>query len=485
MPCCAVHDGVADVQLREVLDQRLDVADLFLLAAPPRGRACREEFGLGDEVDAFFDPAEARVQRRRRDAELFVAGLEFVERIEAGRVEVARVQEIQQALAPPGAFGQDQHAVLRVAQVVLEFRERLFGAADDGDGRNGLEFNVRRRGFACRPDRQLRMLVGLRVELLGTEEQRFGRQRGPLTVALHQPVAVARVLPEALEHRLQVAVQHHGGLAAEVVEHGRGLVEEQRQVVLDARRGDAIADVLVDAALGRVALEQLAPAVAEFRARLVVHREFAAGQQPHFGHGIEAALAVRIEGADRIDLVVEQVHAQRHAGAHRKQVDQAAAHRVFAGAHHLRHVAVARQGQLRLQPGLLELLLDLEVKGVARQKRRRREPVQRRAGRHHHHIRVALRNAPQRGQPFADQVLVRRKGVVRQRLPVREQAAAQLGREERDLIDQALRVRGVCRDDGGELALGLGALRHCREQQRVRRAGRARQREPFSRREFR
>jgi hypothetical protein len=37
-------------------------------------------------------------------------------------------------------------------------------------------------------------------------------------------------------------------------------------------------------------------------------------------------------------FVAEQVEPVRQRGAHREQVDQAAAHRVFAGRHHLRHV---------------------------------------------------------------------------------------------------------------------------------------------------
>jgi hypothetical protein len=74
-----------------------------------------------------------------------------------------------------------------------------------------------------------------------------------------------------------------------VVEDGGGVVEEQRQVVLDAGGGHAVADVLVDAALGGVAFEQLAPAAAEaWPARIVVHRELAARQQAHLGHRVQA-----------------------------------------------------------------------------------------------------------------------------------------------------------------------------------------------------
>ncbi len=315
-----------------------------------------------------------------------------------------------------------------------------------------------------------------------------GGSGGPLRVALDQAEAVFGVLPEALEGRLQVAVQHHGGLASKIVEHGGRFVEEQRQVVLDARRGHAVAHVLVDAALGGVALQHLAPAAAEFGARRIVHGELAPRQQAYLGHGVQAALAVGVEGADGVDLVVEQVHAVGHGRAHGKEVDQPAAHRVFAGAHHLRDVAVARQRELGLELGFVELLLDLEVKGVARQERRRCEAVQRRGGGHQHHVRprctILLADAPQRGQPLADQILVRREGVVGQRLPVGEQRAAQRGREERHFIDEALRIGGVGRDDGGRAAACLVAFGQAGQQQGIGAAHGAGQGETFSGGEF-
>jgi hypothetical protein len=98
------------------------------------------------------------------------------------------------------------------------------------------------------------------------------------------------------------------------------------------------------------------------RARGLVHRELAARQQAHLGHGVEAALAVGVEGADRVDLVVEQVDPVGLRRAHREQVDQPAAHRVFAGADHLRHVLVAGQGELRLQRRLVQLCPCLKSK---------------------------------------------------------------------------------------------------------------------------
>ncbi len=206
------------------------------------------------------------------------------------------------------------------------------------------------------------MGVGARIELLGAQEQRFGRKHRALGVALHQAVALLRVLPEMLERGFQVAMQHHGRVGSQVVEHRGGVIKEQRQVVLDAGGGHAVADVLVDAALGGVAFQQFAPAAAEFRPRRIVHRELTAGQQTHLGHRVQAALAVGVKGADAVDLVVEQVHAVRHGRAHREQINQPTAHRVFARAHHLGDVAVARQRELRLEPASSSFCLTLKWK---------------------------------------------------------------------------------------------------------------------------
>jgi hypothetical protein len=327
-----------------------------------------------------------------------------------------------------------------------------------------------------RADGELGVFVGAGVEGLDPQEQRLRRQHRAFGIALHEAVALLGVLPEVLEGRLQVAVQHHRGVGAQVVEDGGGVVEEQRQVVLDAGRGHAVADVLVDTALGGVAFEQFPPAAAELGPRAVVHRELAAGQQADLGHRVQAALAVGVEGADAVDLVVEQVHAVGHGTAHGEQVDQPAAHRVLAGAYHLGDVAVAGQGQLALEFGLIELLLDLEVEGVARQEGGWRQPVQGRGGRHHNHVGagvlVALLDAPQRGQALADQVLVRREGVIGQGLPVRKQRAAQVRRKEGHLVDQALRVGGVGGDDGRQAARRFFAGGQLRQQQGIGRAGR-------------
>jgi hypothetical protein len=163
------------------------------------------------------------------------------------------------------------------------------------------------------------------------QEQILRLEQGPVLVALHQPVPALGVAPEILHRRLDVAVQHQGRVIPQVVEQGGACLEEQGQVVLHAAGGQLVGNVLVELALGRVALEAVAEALAEVGDAVVVQGHLPGRQQADFRHLVEGALGIRVEGADGFDLVVEQVDAEGERGPHGIQVDDAAAHREFAG----------------------------------------------------------------------------------------------------------------------------------------------------------
>ena len=81
-----------------------------------RGRE-REQLGLGDELDrarvAVGARGEALRQRRDGDREALVAAFELGERGDARRLDPAVAQQLEQALAPAFALGDDQDAVRR------------------------------------------------------------------------------------------------------------------------------------------------------------------------------------------------------------------------------------------------------------------------------------------------------------------------------------------------------------------------------------
>ena len=144
-----VHHRIADLQLGQVLDQRLDVAHRLLAAAPTQGRRGGEEFRLGDERDrrrvvAF--PHEAARERRGRNRDRFVAAFELGQRRHARHVDAVVAQQLEQALAPAFAFGDQQHAGgLRVDQAAERCQRLLRTALHADVGRRCVPTHGRQR----------------------------------------------------------------------------------------------------------------------------------------------------------------------------------------------------------------------------------------------------------------------------------------------------------------------------------------------------
>ena len=76
-----VHHRVAHAQLAQVFDQRLDVADLFLLLAPTCRGPGRKQLGLGNKVHPARQPAKAYIERGRGHTQRFVAGQKIFQRV--------------------------------------------------------------------------------------------------------------------------------------------------------------------------------------------------------------------------------------------------------------------------------------------------------------------------------------------------------------------------------------------------------------------
>ena len=158
------------------------------------------------------------------------------------------------------------------------------------------------------------------------QEQLGGWHQGTLQIAAAVFVAVAHVVPELLGGLFDAGQREHLGVVGQVVEQAGGVFEEQRQVVLDAGRGDAAGHVLEDRAAAEIHIEAFAKACAEVGDGLFIQRELAGRQQADRLDLVDRALGFRVEGAQGFDFVVEQVDAIRQLAAHREQVDQGAAY---------------------------------------------------------------------------------------------------------------------------------------------------------------
>jgi hypothetical protein len=451
-----VHHRVADLELGEVAQHPLDGGALLRAARAPSHHA-RVELCLGDDRPAFASQREA--VRDRRDGELQGSGA-LLELFEAGGrrgLQPVFGEVARHRLAASGRFRGEQHLQLRAREEGLQGGERVLGAPVDGEPgqRLGAEaFPLCVAWLQVDP----RMLAQPQIELFRRKEKlRRGEQR-PVRIAARHLVAGRRVAPEIADGGGDVAVQRNRAAFRQVVEERRHGVEEERQVVLDARGGDAGRDVAVERLLGRIALEELAPAAAESRAPFVVERKLARRQEPDLLHRVNRALGIDVEGLDGIDQIVVEVEAVGKRSAHREEVDQPAAHADFARRYHLRHVLVAGGRELGTERVHGKPLAGLEKEGPSGYVRGRAEPHQRCRRRHDGDVEVAALNAIERGEPLGDEVLVRRELVVGQRLPVGQQAHAQRRREPADLLDEALRILRVRADDRERL-LQVGETR--------------------------
>jgi len=140
-----------------------------------------------------------------------MTGFECGQRRDARRLDAAVAQQLEQALAPAFALGNDQDAVRRGAHVQLQLLQRLGGAAIDAEVGQGAG-PVKSFGGVGAAHRKLRVVVAQRKEILGLQEQLFRRQDRPLAIGLQEAMTLARVDPEALERLVDPAVQYQSRL---------------------------------------------------------------------------------------------------------------------------------------------------------------------------------------------------------------------------------------------------------------------------------
>ena len=244
-------------------------------------------------------------------------------------------------------------------------------------------------------------------ELIFAKKQIRGRQQRPVGVTAQQVIARLGVdpeLPDRLGYRM---VQAYLSRRREIVEQRGGFVKKQRQVVLDAGGQQALADILVDPASGRIALEGFTKAHAKRGAGGIVAGKLARGQQADVIDLVNAALGVDIESADAVDFVVEQVDAVGQCAAHRKQVDNAATDAEFTRRDNLRNMRIAGQHQLFAQGFRRQFGALLEEKRISGNEARGRQPVKRGGDRNHRNVESRVSDLIQRGKALGDQVLMR------------------------------------------------------------------------------
>lgn len=241
-------------------------------------------------------------------------------------------------------------------------------------------------------------------------------------------IAVLRLQPEGIGRIGDAGGDQGQHARVQIIEQRGGLAEEHRQVILDARRCDARLQILIQRAAPRIHVEAFAQAGEHALHAGIVHRHFAAGQHLDRVHLVQRALRFRVEGADGVDILIQQFDAQRGVGAHREHVQQAAAHREIARVHHLRHVAVAGAFQAAFFRVQIQPLANREIEAATDDVAQRRQLLEQGLHRHDHHATGQTGQAMQGRQALADDFRVRAELVVGQGFPIGKRHHWQRGR---------------------------------------------------------
>ena len=228
-----------------------------------------------------------------------------------------------------------------------------------------------------------------RLQFLAGEVQRLGLGNGPLHVVAERFVARREFLLERRRRRQRLWAERDDGAVGQVVEERRRGLEEERQIALHARMRPPLAHIPISGAARGIDVEGVVPGVPKAAYRGGIQRHLLGGQNPDLLHAPGGALAVGIEGSQALDLVIEEIHAHRLVGTHRKDVQQRTTHRVFTPFRHRAHRGIA--GALQAPPLTLqvEALPHFEREGLAGDEAGRRQPLHQ--GAHGRHQRAPLR----------------------------------------------------------------------------------------------
>ena len=443
-----MHHRITDAQLGQVAQPAFEIGAPHIAALPARAGGGSIQFIFGDESELRFHHDETAGDGCGADHEDFTAADETCE-VGAGRgFQVVLIEVLEDGLAPPGRLGEQQDATAKGRQESLQRCQWFVGFAVN---RDRWKTGCIGACFIC-PNSQHGIFICSNKKLFIGQEQIRRWQHRARAVAVDQLEAVGRVAPELGDCSGYVVMQQQYCIRRQVVKQRGGFIKKQRQKIFDTGRRRAVGDILVQAYARRITFESFAEATAKGVAPDLGHRKFARWQQTDFIDRIQRALAVHVEGAQGFDLVVEQFDAVGQCGSHREQIDQSAAHAVFAGGHHLRHMLVTGQRALFAQPVEIQLLALLEEEGVRGEKARRPDARQCRGRRSNQHIALSLGDRIQRRQSLRDQILMWREVVVGQGFPVRQQMHFEFGLEPGNFFLQALRFDRAGGNHGQQFA---------------------------------
>src|SRR5690606_5200841 len=123
-------------------------------------------------------------------------------------------------------------------------------------------------------------------------------------------------------------VKHYRHIAR-MIEYGFQMIVEKRQPVLHARKATAFADRLIECIVALRRTEHRHIILAETAYHVRRERNLAHRLEYEFLARAGGALRSRIESADRLQRIAEEIEPQRLLSTRRIKIENAAAHRIF------------------------------------------------------------------------------------------------------------------------------------------------------------
>ena len=342
-----------------------------------------------------------------------VAGLQLEERLDRAhlvvRVHLGRAASAEQTrefavVDEQRAQAGEAEAARERAEARLDARARRLGDRGERLGQQAAEAVLLGRGLA--QDQRARAVLGRleqrRGRLAHADRERLHRTRVEIEHARGQALQVERATTFALRGKLQERARVRRRLDAQA-----GLA------LLDAQRFDAHEDARAREQRGQQhAVSVLDPA----RVRRQAHARFV--------QALDAALVERIEGAQRLDLVAQELDAQRQLGREGIKVEDLAAQADLAGLFRQRRAREAGLHEAREQFARVDALATREHQELALEVGRGRHRLQQRQRRGDDHARPALGRAElalHELETFAHLVGIGARGAAGERLARREE----------------------------------------------------------------
>ena len=408
-----VHHRIAGIQFGQIADDVFGVI-VPALAAAALHHPMAEQLGFRHDGDRRIVQHHAGGQRSHGDHRLRrPGGNKLLPGVHGFRMNANPPQHFQQRVLAASGFRHKQYpALVRLRGHAERFHmhQRIGGLGVDRQGRGILQWQITMAGTICfrsvtangQPWERLQVMV----KLVRRQKQLAGGQNRPLDVVTQVFITCVAFRPECIDRTLHAVGRHHQRTGGQIIKQRGGGCKKQRQIVFNAGTGNAVGHVLVHRAAAEVHLERLLEIVAELLDRRVIQREFLGGQQADLLHLVAGALGFRIEGAQRVDFVVEQLDAVGFGAAHREQVHDGAPHRKFTMLVNRIDAAVTPLFQQQANLVQFERLAHIQDQAVARQKLWRRNPVHQGRNRNDQYALLDLGKLVQRRQTLGNDVLM-------------------------------------------------------------------------------